>query len=103
MYSSFIDIKLVVLSNMCVIFIFCIKLVREYFTLDFITTKLYIYSVDIIFLQLVLYLLVVGKTKCMMKTGDCVIKHAGVYTTGMNMVVCSHGMSQTKFLNICLS
>ena len=23
----------------------------------------------------------------MMKTGDCVIKHAGVYTTGMNMVV----------------
>ncbi|KAL7645866.1 UNVERIFIED_CONTAM: hypothetical protein RMT77_002763 [Armadillidium vulgare] len=27
-----------------------------------------------------------GKTKCMMKTGDCVIKHAGQYTTGMSMV-----------------
>lgn len=27
-----------------------------------------------------------GKQKCMMKTGDCVIKHAGVYTTGMQMV-----------------
>jgi len=27
-----------------------------------------------------------GKTKCMMKTGDCVIKHAGVYTTGLAMV-----------------
>ena len=23
-----------------------------------------------------------GKTKCMLKTGDCVIKHAGQYTTG---------------------
>ena len=28
-----------------------------------------------------------GKTKCMMKTGDCVIKHAGSYTTGMQMVL----------------
>ncbi|GAB6027270.1 Zinc finger protein 330 [Chamberlinius hualienensis] len=27
-----------------------------------------------------------GKTKCMMKSGDCVIKHGGVYTTGMAMV-----------------
>merc|ERR1712004_236254 len=27
-----------------------------------------------------------GKTKCMMKTGDCVVKHAGSYTTGMQMV-----------------
>ena len=24
-----------------------------------------------------------GKQKCMMKTGDCVIKHPGTYTTGM--------------------
>ena len=24
-----------------------------------------------------------GKVKCMMKTGDCVIKHPGNYTTGM--------------------
>lgn len=27
-----------------------------------------------------------GKTKCMMKSGDCVIKHPGVYTTGLGMV-----------------
>ncbi|XP_066252835.1 zinc finger protein 330 homolog [Euwallacea similis] len=27
-----------------------------------------------------------GKMKCMLKTGDCVIKHPGVYTTGMAMV-----------------
>ena len=27
-----------------------------------------------------------GKTKCMMKSGDCVIKHGGSYTTGMQMV-----------------
>lgn len=29
-----------------------------------------------------------NKMKCMLKTGDCVIKHAGVFTTGMAMVVC---------------
>ena len=28
-----------------------------------------------------------GKMKCMAKTGDCVIKHAGVHTTGLAMVV----------------
>ncbi|XP_054264979.1 zinc finger protein 330 homolog [Macrosteles quadrilineatus] len=27
-----------------------------------------------------------GKIKCMLKTGDCVIKHAGVFTTGLGMV-----------------
>ncbi|XP_066922689.1 zinc finger protein 330-like [Clytia hemisphaerica] len=27
-----------------------------------------------------------GKQKCMMKSGDCVVKHAGVHTTGMQMV-----------------
>lgn len=27
-----------------------------------------------------------GKTKCMMKSSDCVIKHSGVYSTGMAMV-----------------
>lgn len=27
-----------------------------------------------------------GKTKCMMKTGDCVIKHPGVFVTGLSMV-----------------
>jgi len=27
-----------------------------------------------------------GKVKCMQKTGDCVIKHPGQYTTGMSMV-----------------
>ncbi|KAL1509265.1 hypothetical protein ABEB36_004028 [Hypothenemus hampei] len=27
-----------------------------------------------------------GKMKCMLKTGDCVVKHPGVFTTGLNMV-----------------
>ncbi|KAL3267286.1 hypothetical protein HHI36_011417 [Cryptolaemus montrouzieri] len=27
-----------------------------------------------------------GKIKCMLKTGDCVIRHPGVYTTGLAMV-----------------
>jgi len=27
-----------------------------------------------------------GKVKCMLKTGDCVVKHAGVFTTGLGMV-----------------
>ncbi|GIX83884.1 zinc finger protein 330 homolog [Caerostris extrusa] len=27
-----------------------------------------------------------GKTKCMLKTGDCVVKHPGVYATGLGMV-----------------
>jgi len=27
-----------------------------------------------------------GKVKCMLKTGDCLVKHAGQYTTGMQMV-----------------
>ncbi|XP_030836812.1 zinc finger protein 330 homolog isoform X2 [Strongylocentrotus purpuratus] len=33
-----------------------------------------------------------GKMKCMMKTGDCIIKHAGRFTTGLAMVgaVCDH-------------
>ncbi|XP_011307230.1 zinc finger protein 330 homolog [Fopius arisanus] len=33
-----------------------------------------------------------GKIKCMLKTGDCVVKHAGVFTTGMGMVgaICDH-------------
>lgn len=29
----------------------------------------------------------IGKTKCMMKSGDCVIKHGGTFTTGLAMVV----------------
>ena len=32
-----------------------------------------------------------GKTKCMTKSGDCVIKHGGSYTTGMQMVSLSFG------------
>ncbi|XP_071453039.1 zinc finger protein 330 homolog isoform X3 [Hetaerina americana] len=28
-----------------------------------------------------------GKVKCMLKTGDCVVKHAGVFTTGLGMVL----------------
>ncbi|XP_050682946.1 zinc finger protein 330 homolog [Leptidea sinapis] len=27
-----------------------------------------------------------GKMKCMLKSGDCVVRHPGVYTTGMGMV-----------------
>ena len=27
-----------------------------------------------------------GKVKCMLKTGDCLIKHAGQYTTGIQMI-----------------
>lgn len=27
-----------------------------------------------------------GKQKCMLKTGDCVVRHAGVFTTGLAMV-----------------
>lgn len=27
-----------------------------------------------------------GKVKCMLKTGDCVVRHPGVFTTGMGMV-----------------
>ncbi|KAL1110501.1 hypothetical protein AAG570_008029 [Ranatra chinensis] len=27
-----------------------------------------------------------GKIKCMLKTGDCVVKHTGIYTTGLGMV-----------------
>ena len=28
-----------------------------------------------------------GKTKCMSKTGDCVVKHGTNFTTGFGMVV----------------
>lgn len=27
-----------------------------------------------------------GKTKCLLKTGDCLVKHPGLFTTGMGMV-----------------
>lgn len=27
-----------------------------------------------------------GKIKCMLKTGDCVVRHPGVFTTGLGMV-----------------
>ena len=29
----------------------------------------------------------VGKSKCMSKTGDCVVKHPGGFATGMALVV----------------
>lgn len=33
-----------------------------------------------------------GKVKCMLKTGDCVVRHLGVFTTGLGMVgaICDH-------------
>lgn len=33
-----------------------------------------------------------GKIKCMLKTGDCVVKHSNVFTTGLGMVgaICDH-------------
>ena len=30
----------------------------------------------------------IGKTKCLMKAGDCVIKHPGNFPIGLGMVVC---------------
>lgn len=42
----------------------------------------------VVFLWLLAFLFSTGKTKCMMKSSDCVIKHAGVYSTGLAMVVC---------------
>ena len=29
----------------------------------------------------------IGKTKCMSKSGDCVVKHGANFTTGFGMVV----------------
>lgn len=40
-----------------------------------------------------------GKVKCMLKTGDCVIRHPGVYTTGLGMVV----RILTIFLGFCVA
>ncbi|XP_076623790.1 zinc finger protein 330 homolog Noa36 [Colletes latitarsis] len=33
-----------------------------------------------------------GKMKCMLKTGDCVVRHPGIFTTGLGMVgaICDH-------------
>nr|XP_034171282.1 zinc finger protein 330 homolog [Osmia lignaria] len=33
-----------------------------------------------------------GKIKCMLKTGDCVVRHPGIFTTGLGMVgaICDH-------------
>lgn len=28
-----------------------------------------------------------GKIKCMLKTGDCVVRHPGIFTIGLGMVV----------------
>ena len=39
-----------------------------------------------------------GKVKCMLKTGDCVVKHAGQFTTGkvcLNIITCN--MFSTSF------
>lgn len=38
-----------------------------------------------------------GKIKCMLKTGDCVVKHAGTYTTGLGMVVSLHFVLSQKY------
>lgn len=40
-----------------------------------------------------------GKVKCMLKTGDCVIRHPGVYTTGLGMVV----RILTNFSGMCVA
>jgi len=46
-----------------------------------------------------------GKVKCMLKTGDCVVKHTGVYTTGMSMVgaICDHCEAWVCHGRKCLS
>lgn len=38
-------------------------------------------------LKFILFFCVVGKTKCMSKGGDCVVKHGTTFTTGFGMVV----------------
>jgi hypothetical protein len=40
-----------------------------------------------------------GKMKCMMKSGDCTIRHPGVFTTGMAMVVSIKIQMQTSLWN----
>ena len=44
-----------------------------------------------------------GKQKCMMKTGDCVIKHAGNFTVGLqaSLRVTEEETSDGKVLTIC--
>ncbi|CAH1267659.1 zinc finger protein 330-like isoform X1 [Branchiostoma lanceolatum] len=46
-----------------------------------------------------------AKTKCMMKSGDCVIKHPGQYTTGMGMVgaICDYCEAWVCHGRKCLS
>ncbi|XP_014241795.1 zinc finger protein 330 homolog [Cimex lectularius] len=46
-----------------------------------------------------------GKTKCLLKTGDCVVKHPGVFTTGMGMVgaICDFCESWVCHSRKCLS
>ncbi|KAK2554320.1 Zinc finger protein 330-like protein [Acropora cervicornis] len=34
----------------------------------------------------ILLFIIIGKTKCMAKTGDCVVKHGTTFTTGFGMV-----------------
>lgn len=42
--------------------------------------------------------LFLGKQKCLMKSGDCVVKHAGVHTIGLQMVVRFFKISQSCWL-----
>lgn len=44
-----------------------------------------------------------GKQKCMMKTGDCVIKHAGNFTVGLqaSLRVTEEETSDGKVLTVC--
>lgn len=42
-----------------------------------------------------------GKQKCMQKGGDCLVKHTGVHTTGLAMVV-GTTVNPLRY-NVCLS
>ena len=44
-----------------------------------------------------------GKQKCMMKTGDCVIKHAGNYTTGLQASCPRRGRREERSVVLTLS
>ncbi|KAG8250437.1 hypothetical protein J6590_101409 [Homalodisca vitripennis] len=42
-----------------------------------------------------------GKIKCMIKTGDCVIRHPGVFTTGLAMVKYTMRLTSLRFQRYC--
>ena len=54
-----------------------------------ITSNLIPYVVNTVIVYNENELHLIGKTKCMSKTSDCVVKHGTNFVTGMSMVVCN--------------